>query len=62
MVTIAPSSGPSVYAEARSRIGCVGSRSRGLGIDAKAGARALPFRVGDARERILQPITSRAPR
>ena len=32
------------------RIGGVGRRARGLGIDRQAGARPLPFRVGDARE------------
>jgi hypothetical protein len=46
------------YADARSRIRCVGGFARGLRIHREAGAGPLPFRIGDARERLLQAITN----
>ena len=56
MLTIAPSSGPSGMPALGARIGGIGRRARGVGVDREAGARALACRIGDARQRLFQTV------
>ena len=44
----------------RPRIGGVGRGARGIGIDRKTGARTLPLRIGDMRQRLFEPIAAGA--
>ena len=58
MLTIAPSSGPSDTPCAGARVGGVGRGAGGVGINREAGARPLAFRVGDAGERVFEPVAA----
>ena len=56
MLTMRPSSGPSVTAGLGARIGGVGRGPCGLAIDGEAGALPLALRIGDAGQRLFQAV------
>ena len=59
MLTIAPSRGPSEMPALRARVGRIRRRARRIRVDREAGARALAFRIGDARERLFETVAGR---
>ena len=60
MLTITPSSGPSeMPAFARASAASAAARAASE-INREAGARALAFRIGDAGERLFEPIAKRS--
>jgi len=50
------------YAIRRPRVGRVGRRPCGRGINRQTGARTLPFRLRDAKERMFETIATRKAR
>ena len=49
---------PLRYAVRGAGVGRIGRGARGVGIDRKAGPRPLPVRVGDAGQRLFEPIAA----